>query len=91
MALLFQLYIYPIKREKIPNNILHSYVGSLISPLYILFSFQNTRGYHADIYLHHPFPLPHLLKILSYQKDISTHSYLAELFIDFLQMNHFPR
>ena len=46
------------------QNILHSYVGPLISPLYIIFSFQNTRGYHADIYLHHP--LPHILKILSY-------------------------
>ena len=27
---------------------------------YILFSFQKTRGYQADIYLHHP--MPHLLK-----------------------------
>ena len=45
------------------------YIGSLISPLNIIFSLQKTHGYHAVIYLH--YFLPHLLKILFNSKDIS--------------------
>ena len=74
-------------REKIPNNILHAYVCSLISPLNILFFYFLTPTYVMTNELQYFFslqkthgyhaviylhqPLPRLLKILCNSKDTS--------------------